>query len=95
MEFIINKIDTDVRNKIQEEIKADKVHSGKAINVNRDLTDAKKEAYEKSNKNASTKKRYITINGIKDFEEKIAVEVEKTENIDEENSKGRVLDSKK
>lgn len=37
MEFRLNKIDTDIRKKIEEERKENKVHSGKAINVNKDF----------------------------------------------------------
>jgi len=95
MEFIINKIDTDVRQKLQEETKNDKVHSGKGITVNRDLKDKEREAYLKVPPKDSKKKKYITIDGIKGIEEKIAVEVEKTENIDEANSRGRILDAEK
>ena len=47
MEFKLNKIDTDIRKKMQEEIKEDKVHSGKSINVKKDLKDEKNEEYKK------------------------------------------------
>ena len=40
-------------------------------------------------------KKYLTIDGIKNEREKVAIEVEKLENMDEENSKGRILDAKK
>jgi hypothetical protein len=95
MEFIINKIDTDVRQRLQEETKSDKIHSGKGITVNRDLKDKEGQAYLKAPKNDSKNKKYITVSGVKDVEEKIAVEVERTENIDEDNSRGRILDAKK
>lgn len=42
MEFKLNKIDTDIRKKIDEERKEIKVHSGKAINVNKELHDDSK-----------------------------------------------------
>jgi len=58
MEFIINKIDTDVRQKLQEETKNDKVHSGKGITVNRDLKDKEREAYLKVPPKDSKNKRY-------------------------------------
>ena len=41
MEFKLNKIDTDIRKKIQEDRRESKVHSGKSINVNKDLSDDK------------------------------------------------------
>ena len=97
MEFKLNKIDTDIRKKMQEEIKDNKVHSGKAINVKRDLKedrDTNDKEYEHEYEQRK-EKRYLTINGIKYDKEKVAIEVEKLENIDEENSKGRILDTKK
>lgn len=95
MEFKLNKIDTDIRIKIQEEIKEDKVHSGKAINVNKDLKNGKENSFKKSKESNLQKKRCITIDGIKDYVETLTVEVEKTENMDEQNSKGTILDKKK
>jgi hypothetical protein len=97
LEFIINKIDTDVRKKIQDETKEDKVHSSKSINVKRDLNDREdKDISEKQNplKN-EVEKRYITVNGIKDDNRKIDIKAQKLEEINVENSKGRILDTKK
>jgi hypothetical protein len=95
VEFIINKIDTDVRVKIQEETSAEKVHSGKSINVNKDLKDEAKTDYKRAKENSSIEKKYITIDGVKDFNEKIAIEVEKIEKINDENSRGTIVDSTK
>ena len=95
MEFKLNKIDTDIRLKMQEKMKDNKVHSGKAINVKQDLKDNSKGYYIKSKKNHTEEKGYITIDGVKDIEERLSIEVEKIENINEENSKGRILDAKK
>jgi len=94
LEFKLNKIDTDIRLKMQEQIKDNKVHSGKSINVKQDLKDNSKGYYTKL-KNNSKEKGYITIDGVKDIEERLSIEAEKVENINEENSKGRVLDAKK
>lgn len=97
MEFIINKIDTDVRKKIQDETKEDKVHSSKNINVKRDLNDREdKDISEKQNplKN-EVEKRYITVNGTRDDNKKIDIKAQKLEEINVENSKGRILDTKK
>ncbi|NOV91293.1 hypothetical protein [Clostridium saccharobutylicum] len=41
MEFKLNKIDTDIRLKMQEEIKDDKVHAGKSISVKKDIKEEK------------------------------------------------------
>lgn len=95
MEFIINKIDTDVRVKLQEETSSEKVHSGKSINVNKDSKDKTNTDYEKAKENNLVEKKYITIDGIKDSNEKIAIEVEKIEKISDENSRGTILDSTK
>lgn len=94
MEFKLNKIDIDIRKKMQEEIKEDKVHSGKEINVKKELKD-------EENKNTENmecekkEKRYITINGVKYNHKNISIPAEKIEEINDENSKGRILDKKK
>lgn len=97
MEFKLNKIDTDIRKKMQEETKEDKVHSGKAINVNKDLKEGK---YQHTNEKQipakdEVKKRYITIDVVKNNHENIDVKAEKIEKINESNSKGRILDTAK
>jgi len=94
LEFKLNKIDTDIRLKMQEQIKDNKVHSGKSINVKQDLKDNNKGYYTKL-KNNNGEKGYITIDGVKDIEERLSIKVENVENINEENSKGRMLDAKK
>lgn len=93
MEFKLNKIDTDIRKKIQEELKEDKVHSGKGISIKKDIKDEKHE--EIKNENQEEEKKYITIDGVKYSDKNISIEVEKLEEMTEENSKGRVLDKKK
>ncbi len=94
MEFKVNKIDTDIRKKIQEEIKEDKVHSGKSISVKKDIKDEKHEEIVNSDKKNSEKK-YITIDGIKYNQKNIDIKAEKLEEINESNSKGRILDTTK
>lgn len=94
MEFKLNKIDTDIRKKMQEEIKEDKVHSGKSINIKKDIKDEKQgELQEYTDK--ESEKRYITIDGIKENHKNIDIKVEKVEKINESNSKGRILDTAK
>lgn len=94
MEFKLNKIDTDIRKKMQEEIKEDKVHSGKSISVKKDIKDEKHEEIVNSDKKNSEKK-YITIDGIKYNQRNIDIKAEKLEEINESNSKGRILDTTK
>jgi 2-phosphoglycerate kinase len=94
LEFKFNKIDTDIRKKIQEEIKEDKVHSGKNISIKKDIKDEKNEEMQDSN-DKEVKKRYITIDGIKDNHKNIDIKAEKVEKINGSNSKGRILDTTK
>ena len=95
MEFKLNKIDTDIRKKMQEEIKEDKVHSGKGINVTKNLKDEKNEYVNLDETKGESEKRYITIDGTKYKDKNISIKAEKVEEINYENSKGRILDSKK
>lgn len=100
MEFKLNKIDTDVRRKMQEEIKEDKVHFSKKTDKDKDVVQEKE--FEEKNKKEQHKakstevnKKYITVKGTKYEGQSIKIQVEKIENIDEVNSKGRILDAKK
>ena len=90
MEFKLNKIDTDIRKKMQEEIKEDKVHSGKGISIKKDIKDEKSE--DENNCKEDDEKRFITVDVIKNSDENVDVEVEKIEKLNGENSKGRILD---
>lgn len=96
LEFKLNKIDTDIRRKINEERKTDKVHSGKKINVNRDLQEEHSKRDHETKKNETgNKKRFFTIDGVKYSKNEVQIEAEKSENIDMQNSMGRILDTKK
>ena len=97
MEFKLNKIDTDIRNKIYESTKADKVHGTKEENEITKLKDydEQKEKNNEKQKRRNNGKKYITIDGIKYDSAKVNIEAEKIETINEENSKGRILDAKK
>lgn len=95
MEFILNKIDTDIRRRHQEEIKEGKVHNTKGINVHKDPKEKSEDGNGESHLNDNKQKKFITIDGIKLNGEKMSVKVEKLEKIDEENSRGRILDAKK
>lgn len=95
MEFKLNKIDTDIRKKIQEKIKENKIHSSKSINVKKDLKDEKKRYNKQNATKEEQQKRYITIDGIKYNGKNIDIKVEKVEEINDENSKGRILDEEK
>ena len=94
MEFKLNKIDTDIRKKMQEDIKEEKVHSGKGINIKKDIRDERSGDLEDINEKENAR-RYITIDGVKSNHKNIDVKAEKVEEINESNSKGRILDTTK
>lgn len=97
MEFKLNKIDTDIREKIYESTKADKIHGANEENEITKLKDYD-EQKEKNNKKEPRKnksKKCITIDGIKHDSITVDVHVEKIVTINEEDSKGRILDAKK
>ncbi|MDD6796601.1 MAG: hypothetical protein PUE01_14565 [Clostridiaceae bacterium] len=96
MEFIVNRIDTRIRNEIKDKTREGKVHNTKPITVKRDLDDEEKPK-SKHKKEEQNKKeaKYITIDGIKYNSEKMDVNVHREENLREENSRGRIIDTKK
>lgn len=96
MEFKLNKIDTDIRKKMQEEIKDDKVHSGNGITVKKDIKEERPDSNGKlDTDDGEHEKRYLTIDGVKYNKQNIKIKAEKIEEINEENSKGRILDTTK
>lgn len=98
MEFKLNRIDTEIRKKINDDRSSDKIHEGKNINVNKELKDKDFEKQVDKDKNKKQKhkqKRYITVDGIKYSKKQINIRAEKDKNLDIENSIGRILDIKK
>lgn len=95
MEFKLNKVDTDIRKKMKEEIKEDKVHSSKSISVKKDIKKDERHKERKDSAEEQSEKRYITIDGVRYNNKNISIKVEKVEEINDENSKGRILDKKK
>ncbi|MBE6062470.1 MAG: hypothetical protein E7207_02655 [Clostridium butyricum] len=95
MEFRLNKIDTDIRRKMQEEIKAEKVHHSKSIDTNRDLIkdQEKKNKHNNRKNNKKTYKDDIIVDAIKYNNEQI-VKIE-AQKINEINIKGTIIDIKK
>lgn len=94
MEYRINKIDTDLRQRINDITKEGKVHGTKSISINKDAQEQKK-------KNKEFKK-YLSQQRNKD---KLLVEAVKSENVEveaykegsdaEDSAKGVFLDTKK
>lgn len=102
MESKLNKIDMDITRKLQNEIKEDKVHSAQNITLKQDIIKYK-ERYNDKEKNSRNKKqsgdninkKYITIDGLKDNEQYIQIDAEKLEYVNEQNSKGIIINAKK
>ncbi|NRT37029.1 hypothetical protein BJV38_000380 [Clostridium beijerinckii] len=96
MEFRLNKIDTDIRKKMQEKIKTDKIHENAKISVRKDITEDKNKgkSNDKENDTKKAKKRFYTVDGIK-YEGVLEIEVQKEQFLDKENYKGIKLDVKK
>lgn len=97
MEFRLNKIDTDIRKKMQEQIKSDKIHANEKTSIKKDLKqdDNKNENNNTEYSKSQITKRFYTINGVKYEEEVLEIEAEKSGFIDKENYKGIKLDVKK
>ena len=101
MEFKLNKIDTDLRQKINAETSEGKIHTKKGISVNKDKN---KDARQDSNKKGTDEKFSVSkYTGAKD---KFTVETVKVQNIevqavreensnDEKNYKGSFIDSRR
>ncbi|WP_050606977.1 hypothetical protein [Clostridium niameyense] len=99
MEFRLNKIDTDVRQRIEDQTKEGKVHSKKGISVQKDKKQRQgknNDFYSKVKKNLKNKKNKIKINAVKySANNNIAIEATK-ENKDEIFIlKGSIIDTKK
>ncbi|OOM16274.1 hypothetical protein [Clostridium saccharobutylicum] len=96
MEFKFNKIDTDIRKKMQEKVKEGKIHGNERVSIKKDIKeDDNKNETTKEENNKNFKKRFFTIDGIRYTKEALDIKVEKLEELDEENSRGRILDAKK
>lgn len=97
MEFRLNKVDTDLRDKLKEEIKTDKIHGNNHISIKKDLKEDENKNNNNGNQDEKNKhlKRYIIIDGIKCNAKNLYINVEKVENLNETNSKGRFLDIEK
>lgn len=96
MEYRLNKIDTDIRKKMQEETKSDKIHSNEKINIKKDLKEHDKYSMADNNNEDKNKQiRYVTIEGIKSTTNEFNVEAEKLDTLSIDNSIGRILDMKR
>lgn len=95
MEFKLNKIDTDIIQKIENDFKTDRVQPNKESDKSKNIKNNKKDSEEnKKNKLKRDKKRHITVDGVKYSENKIEIQAEKG-NIDNTEYKGSILDQRK
>lgn len=93
MEYKLNKIDTDIRKKIQEKTKNDKVHINEKINVKKDIKEDDNYSRETNQyKDERNERKYITIDGVKKNMSTFDVEVEKINRLSTDNSSGSILD---
>lgn len=94
MEFKLNKIDTDIRSKMQEENRADKINKNNNVNIKKDIT---KEKSKNSDNKKKTKdgKKFFQVDCVKYVDKELGIQVEKIQITDEENQKGQCVDTKK
>ena len=94
MNFLLNKIDTDIRRKLQEEVKNGKVHRKSDIRVNKDSEKQRKKSFGECLDERKKEKAKIVIKATKVKEGAITLECEKDE-VSSEIINGTFLDVKK
>lgn len=94
MEFEFNRVNLDIKMKMQEEISANRVQSGEKSALLKELKDDEKSNNEHNAQNKKKRKQRISVYATK-ANEVIGVQAEKIETLNEENSKGINLDAKK
>lgn len=96
MNFLLNKIDTDIRRKLYEKTKDGKVHRKSTISINKDSEKQKKKFFKEYVKEEAMKKSKgkITIDVSKVKEPTISLKAEKEEDINLL-GRGTFLDVKK
>ena len=96
MEYRLNKIDTDIRKKMQEETKSDKIHANEKINIKKDLKEYDKyNIIDEDSEYKNKQKRYVTIDAMKVETHIFNVEAENLDTLSIDNSIGRILDMKR
>ncbi|MCR4943228.1 MAG: hypothetical protein K5986_01950 [Clostridium sp.] len=95
MPYQLSLITTDIRKKIVEAVKKEKIHNKERALVSAD--DQKKREYENGGKDSSTrkKKRYLTIDAVKEENKKLKIDVEMDEDVLSDESLGMFIDKKK
>ena len=94
MEFRLNKIDTDIRRKLAEETKDDKVHRKQKISIDNKMKKPFVE-HKTEDEQKEKEKKFLTIEGIKYEKKIIEVKAEIVEGFQGQASKGNHIDTKK
>lgn len=83
MNFLLNKIDNDIRKKVYEKTKDGKIHRKSDIKINKDSEKQKKKFFNEYVEEEKTKKKQkkITINATKLEKSNISLYGEKEENL--------------
>ncbi len=97
MEFRLNKIDSDIIERMQDDFRSDKIHESKEEGAVRKLKSDEHNNFNDGKQNAKKKrpKRMISIDAVKFSNIMVKVEAEKVDMINDEDSKGLNLDAKK
>lgn len=95
MNPILNKIDNDIRRRIQEKTRDGKVHRIQSILVNKDGEKDKKNFEQYIEQEKSFKNKKIVVDAVKLEEGKISLNGEKEEPIEKLGNFGTFLDVKK
>lgn len=99
MEYKLNKIDPEVRQRVNETTSAGKVHTKTGLNINKDNKDKKNrngndfsaQLEKQKNKN----KDKFSVQAVKLDEVEVSAYKEEVENLDKDETKGHMLDVRK
>lgn len=78
MNFLLNKIDTDIRRKVYDKTKDGKVHKKEKINIYKDSDKNKKRNFDELVKE---QKKKIIVNGVKDYTSDMEVKAERNQEL--------------
>ena len=95
MEFKLNKVDSDILERMQENFRSDKIHESKEDEALRKLKGDEHNNLNDGQQNTRKRKKMITIDAVKCSDVIVKVEAEKVDMINDEDSKGLNLDAKK
>ncbi|MGG7176595.1 hypothetical protein ACQPU1_03305 [Clostridium paraputrificum] len=92
MEFRLNKIDTDIRRKLAEEVKDDKVHAKKDKPIENNTKNPFVECDKDNEENKTSKKTHITIDGVMDNNKRITIDAENEKELSGQAFVGTIID---